>query len=68
MHPGPHAEEERYRDEEVRLPDDEGAKLPFLRGVVEEGAGRGWRLVSAVKQPGGEELLVTWDTWGYSPA
>lgn len=68
MHSRPQAEEDRYRDEEVRLPTDEGDKLVLLRGIVEEGASRGWRLVIAVKQPEGEALLVTWDTGGAFPA
>lgn len=59
---------ERYRDEEVLLPADTDAKQEFLRGVVDGGASRGWKLLSVVKQPGDEGLLVTWDTWGPSPA
>ena len=68
MYSRPHTGQERYRDEEVRLPTDKGDKLVLLRGIVEKGASRGWRLVSAVKQPGGEALLVTWDTGGSFPA
>ncbi len=42
----------------------EGAEeeLVLLRGAIDEGASRGWKLLSAIKQPGGEALLLTWDT------
>ena len=56
--------EERYHDERVRLPAEEDARLVFLRGVIDEGASRGWRMVSVAKQPGTDVLLVTWDTQG----
>jgi len=52
----------RFRDERVRPPADGDAKLAFLRKVFEEGKGRGWKLISATREPGGEDLLVTWDT------
>ena len=55
---------ERYRDLCVRLPADEDAAPALLREVVAEGASRGWKLLSAVKQPGTEVLLLTWDTSG----
>ena len=55
---------ERYREELVRLPEEEDTKLVFLRGVLEEGASRGWRMVSVAKQQGADGLLVTWDTQG----
>jgi hypothetical protein len=35
-----------------------------LRGVIEEGASRGWKMVSVAKQQGADVLLVTWDTQG----
>lgn len=54
----------RYRDEEVLLPADNEAKQDLLRGVVAEGANRGWKLLSVVKEPGAEVLQVTWDTSG----
>ncbi|CAA9376529.1 MAG: hypothetical protein AVDCRST_MAG01-01-224 [uncultured Rubrobacteraceae bacterium] len=56
--------EERYRDERVRLPAEEGARLVFLRGVIDEGTSRGWKMVSVAKQQGADVLLVTWDTQG----
>lgn len=54
----------RYREEQVRLPAGKDAKLASLRGAMEEGASRGWRLLSATKQHGADVLLVTWDTQG----
>ncbi len=56
--------EERYYDQHVRLPAEEDARLVFLRGVIDEGASRGWRMVSVAKQQGADVLLVTWDTQG----
>ena len=58
----PSRPEERYRDEPVRLPAEEDARLVFLRGVIDEGASRGWKMVSVAKQQGADVLLVTWDT------
>ncbi len=57
---------QRYREERVRLPADEDTKLAFLRKVIDEGERRGWKLISAVRDPGGEGLLVTWDASGSS--
>lgn len=62
-HPLAHPQE-RHCEEYVRLPADKDAELVLLRGVIEEGESRGWKLLSAVKEPGGEALLVTWDTSG----
>ena len=53
--------EERYRDERVRLPAEEDARLVFLRGVIDEGTSRGWKLVSALRESDGEAFLLTWD-------
>ena len=58
------AQSERYRDLCVRLPDDEDALPALLREVLAEGAGRGWKLISAIKRPEADALLVTWDTSG----
>jgi hypothetical protein len=55
---------ERYRDLCVRLPAEEDAALALLREVVAEGASRGWKLISAIKRPEADVLLVTWDTSG----
>jgi len=37
-------------------------ELVLLREAFDEGASRGWKLLSAIKQPGGEMLVLTWDT------
>ncbi len=58
------AQSERYRDLRVRLPAEEEAAPALLREVLAEGAGRGWKLVSAIKRPEADVLLVTWDTSG----
>ena len=58
------AQFERYRDLYVRLPADEEAAPALLREVLTEGAGRGWKLISAIKRPEADALLVTWDTSG----
>ena len=58
------ARSERYRDLCVRLPADEDAAPVLLREVLAEGAGRGWKLISAIKRPEADVLLVTWDTSG----
>ena len=55
---------ERYRDLCVRLPADEEAAPALLREVLAEGASRGWKLISAIKGPEADALLVTWDTSG----
>jgi hypothetical protein len=57
---------ERYYDELVRLPADEEEAPALLREVLDEGAGRAWRLISAIKRPEADALLVTWDTSGDS--
>jgi hypothetical protein len=61
----PSRPEERYRDELVRLPAQEGAASALLREVLAVGANRGWKLVSALREPDGETFLLTWDTSGY---
>jgi hypothetical protein len=58
------AQSERYRDLCVRLPADEEAAPALLREVLAKGAGRGWKLISAIKRPEADVLLVTWDTSG----
>jgi hypothetical protein len=59
--------ERYYYDERVRLPAEEDARLAFLRGVVDEGASRGWKLISALREPDGEALLLTWEDPGALP-
>ena len=58
------AQSERYRDLCVRLPTEEDATSALLREVLAEGASRGWKLISAIKRPEADALLVTWDTSG----
>ena len=58
------AQTERYRDLCVRLPADKDAASALLREVLAEGASRGWKLISAIKQPEADVLLVSWDTSG----
>ena len=58
------ARSERYRDLCVRLPAEEDAASALLREVLAEGTGRGWKLISAIKRPDADGLLVTWDTSG----
>ena len=63
----PSRPEERYHEEQIRLPAEEDARLVFLRGVIEEGASRGWKLISALRESDGEAILLTWDGLGAFP-
>ena len=58
------AQSERYRDLRVRLPAEKDAASTILREVLAEGASRGWKLISGIKRPEADALLVTWDTSG----
>ena len=58
------SQSERYLDERVRRPADEEAAPALVREVLAEGASRGWKLISAIKGPEADALLVTWDTSG----
>ena len=58
---------ERYHDLCVRLPAEEDAASALLRKVLDEGVSRGWKLISAIKRPEADVLLVTWDTSGSFP-
>jgi len=42
----------------------EGAEeeLVLLREAFDEGSSRGWKLLSAIKQPGDDVLVLMWDT------
>ena len=60
------AQSERYRDLHVRLPAEENAASALLREVLAERTSRGWKLISAIKRPEADVLLVTWDTSGAS--
>jgi hypothetical protein len=53
---------ERYYSEHVLLPAAEDAVGVSLRRVYNERKGRGWKLISATKEPCGDALLLAWDT------
>jgi hypothetical protein len=55
---------ERYYSEYIHLPADEDAARMILRGVFNERTGRGWKLISATKEPSGDALWLEWDTLG----
>lgn len=55
---------ERYYSEYIRLPADEEAAHETLRGAINERKARGWKLISAIKEPSGDVLLLEWDTLG----
>ena len=57
-------QEGRYHEEYVPIFADEDAELELLRGAIGGGLSRGWKLLSAIKEPGGAVLLLTWDTSG----
>ncbi len=58
-----HPEESHLVEQTVRLPaEDAEEELVLLSGALDEGASRGWKLLSAIKHPGGEVLLLRWDT------
>ena len=52
---------ERYYDERVRLPEEEDAASALLREVLAGGASRGWKLISALREPDGEAFVLTWE-------
>jgi hypothetical protein len=58
----PHPEERYY--EYVRVSAEEDAELVLLRRAIYEGSSRGWKLLSAIKEPGDDVLVLTWDTSG----
>lgn len=55
---------DRYYREYTRLPADEDAADEILRGIFYERTSRGWQLISAIKEPSGDALLLEWDTLG----
>ena len=55
-------EHERYYSECVRLPAEKDPAQVILRGVINERSGRGWRLISATREPSGDAILLVWDT------
>ncbi len=59
-------EAERYYSEYVHLPADKDLAHVTLRGIFNARATRGWKLVSATKEPSGDVLRLEWDTLGAS--
>jgi len=58
-----HPEESHLVEQTVRLPAEVAEEeLVLLRRAIDEGASRDWKLLSAIKQPGGEVLVLTWET------
>ena len=55
---------ERYYREYIRLPADEDAADEIFRGFFYERTSRGWKLISATKEPNGDAVLLEWDTLG----
>jgi hypothetical protein len=55
---------ERYYREYITLPADEDSARGLLRGSFYERTSRGWQLISAIKEPSGDVLLLEWDTLG----
>ena len=57
-----HPEERHLVEQTVRLPAEAAEELELLRRAIDEGASRGWKLLSAIKHPGGEVLLLSQET------
>jgi hypothetical protein len=55
---------ERYYRERIPLAADEDSMGVILRRVFNERTGRGWKLISATKEPSGDALQLVWDTLG----
>ncbi len=56
---------DHYYREYIRLPADEDVVDEILRGVFYERTSRGWQLISAIKEPSGDALLLEWNTLGF---
>ena len=41
----------------------ENTKLVLSREVIDKGASRRWKLISATREPGADGILMTWDTF-----
>ena len=61
------AQSERYRDLRVWLPAEKDAASALLREALAEGASRGWKLISALREPDGEAFVLTWEDPGALP-
>lgn len=55
---------DRYYSEHIHLPADEHAAREILRGAINERKAWGWKLISAIKEPSGDVLLLEWDALG----
>ena len=55
---------ERYYTEHVQISLDEGGDNELLRANVNEKLRWGWRLVSMIKDSGGDSVELVWDTSG----
>ena len=55
---------ERYYGEYIRLPADQDSMSAILYETFNERQARGWKLISATKEPDGDWLLMEWDTSG----
>ena len=56
---------QRYYSEYIHLPADKDAARVVLRGAINEKSSRGWKLISATKEPDGDALLLEWSTLGF---
>ena len=55
---------ERYYSEHIPLAADQNSMRAILYEVFNERKARGWKLISATKDPDGDWLLMEWDTSG----
>ena len=53
---------ERCYIEHVRISLDAGSDNALLREAITQKLGRGWRLVSMIKNPSGDSVRLEWDT------
>ena len=53
---------EGHYTEHVRISLDEGSDNELLRETITQKLGRGWRLVSMIKDPSGDSVRLEWDT------
>ena len=56
---------ERYYAEYVGLPATGSSAETALQEAINEKVRRSWTLVSMAKEPGGNGLLLVWDTSGF---
>ena len=56
---------ERYYAEHVDLSATEGPVEIALQEAINEKAKRSWKLISVATEPGGDGLLLLWDTSGF---